>query len=144
MEKKIIEINGVKLEIDLREATTIDTVKVGDAIKLLKKKYSDSWDSFPGTIVGFDCFKTLPTIIVAYIENSYSDDALLKFAYINAEAKDCEIVKCNEHDLVIERGTILNRFDRAIGKAEREIEDLKIKKRYFETQFSRFFSEAKK
>lgn len=48
--KRIIEINGVKLEIDTREAVSIDTVKVGDPVKVLIKDYS-SYKSFPGVVI---------------------------------------------------------------------------------------------
>jgi hypothetical protein len=138
MEKRIIEINGVKLEIDLREAKTVDTFKVGDTVKVLKKKYSDSYESHPGTIVGFDEFKVLPTIIVAYLEISYSECAL-KFEYINAETKNVEIVKANELDLQFEQATVMEKFDREIEKKEREIEDIKSKRNYFSKHFGKYF-----
>lgn len=32
--KKIIEVNGIKMEIDLREAKIINNYKVGDSVKL--------------------------------------------------------------------------------------------------------------
>ena len=38
---KTIEINGVKLEIDLRTAKRVDTFKIGDNVKVLKKEYGD-------------------------------------------------------------------------------------------------------
>lgn len=46
-ETTIIEINGVKLEIDLRHAKRIDNLRVGDTVKVLRKRYDDSYESFP-------------------------------------------------------------------------------------------------
>ena len=37
--KKIVEIDGIKLEIDMRTAKRIDQFKVGDKVKILVKKY---------------------------------------------------------------------------------------------------------
>lgn len=78
-EKKIIEIGGVKLELDMRtgKTTQIDTFKVGDNVKVLIKEY-DSYKSYAGVIVGFDNFKERPTIIVAYLKMGYSE-ADIKF-----------------------------------------------------------------
>ena len=36
----IIEINGLKLEIDLRSAKRIDSFRVGDNVKILRKDYN--------------------------------------------------------------------------------------------------------
>lgn len=35
--KRIIEIDGVKIEVDLRTAKRIDTYRVGDNVKILNK-----------------------------------------------------------------------------------------------------------
>ena len=80
--KRVVEINGVKMEVDLRSATTqeVNTYKVGDQVKVLIKDYS-SWKDYPGTIVGFDNFKQRPTIIIAYLERYNSD---IRFAYFNS------------------------------------------------------------
>ena len=37
--KRIIEINGIKMEVDLRNAKRIDTFKVGDPVKVLDMTY---------------------------------------------------------------------------------------------------------
>lgn len=41
--KKIVEINGIKMEVDMRHAKTIDTYKIGDRVKVLVKQYSDTY-----------------------------------------------------------------------------------------------------
>ena len=41
-EKRIIEIDGMKVEVDLRHAKRVDTFKVGDNVKILDKSYEDS------------------------------------------------------------------------------------------------------
>lgn len=89
-EKRIIEINGIKMEIDLRTATsrTVDTFCIGDKVKILLKEYGDSFRSYAGAIVGFDAFQQRPTIIVAYLAGGYSA-AEIKFAYINADKQGC-------------------------------------------------------
>ena len=40
-EKRIVEIDGVKIEVDLRTAKRIDTFAVGDNVKVLCKEYNN-------------------------------------------------------------------------------------------------------
>ena len=40
-EKRIIEINGVKMEIDTRHAVRVDKLAVGTRVKVIRKKYGD-------------------------------------------------------------------------------------------------------
>jgi hypothetical protein len=51
-ETRIVEINGVKLELDMRQAKlqSIDTFKVGDSVKVLIKEYGDSYKTHAGVI----------------------------------------------------------------------------------------------
>jgi hypothetical protein len=69
---KIIEINGVKFEVDGRTATLrqIDTIRIGARVKVLKKKYGDDYEVHHGVVVGFEPFKEAPTFIIAYIETT--------------------------------------------------------------------------
>ena len=68
--KTVIEVNGVKLEVDLRQAVRIDTLGVGDRVKVMVKIYSD-YKVYAGVVVGFEPFKELPTIIIAYLDTQY-------------------------------------------------------------------------
>jgi len=135
---RIVEINGIKIEVDLRTAKRVDQFKVGDAVKILKKKYGDSYESYFGMIVGFDEFKELPTIIVAYLDpSSYS--AAVNFVYINFKTTDVEICPHDPDDLGIEKEDVISKFNREIEKKEAEISDLLSKKQYFERMFGRYF-----
>lgn len=51
--KTIIEVNGVKLEVDLRTARRIDEIRIGDRVKVLIKGYSD-YKVHAGTVIGFE------------------------------------------------------------------------------------------
>lgn len=137
-EKTIIEVNGIKLEIDLRHAKKIEQYRVGDKIKVLKKKYSDSYESYFGVIAGFDSFKDRPTIIIAYIETAYNG-VNLHFAYINSESKDIEIAPAHDFDLSYEKGEIVGKFDAEVEKKQLEIKDIERKKKYFLDMFGRHF-----
>lgn len=137
--KRIIEINGIKLEVDLRHAKRVDEFKVGTAVKILKKKYGDSYESFFGMIVGFDEFKDLPTIVVAYI-NPGTWETPLQFAYINSKTTDTEICHQDAGDIGIERADVLEQFNRQMAKQEQALRDLESKKNYFEKMFGRYFN----
>lgn len=137
-EKRIIEIAGVKLEVDMRYAKTIDTYSIGQNIKVLKKKYSDSYESYPGIIVGFDNFKELPTIIIAYLVRDYGK-AGIEFLYLNSQSKDAEICTMVEDEIPFVKEDILHLLDSEIAKKEMEVNDIKIKKAYFLEHFGRHF-----
>jgi len=133
--KKIVEINGVKIEVDLRTAKTVQTYKVGDKVKLLKKAYQ-GWDVCAGIIISFDEFKSLPTVVVAYIDGSYSAD--LKFANINSETKETEIAPAGD-DFVIEKNEVIRRMDNMIKETQLKLDDLIAKKEYFTKKFNAYF-----
>ena len=140
MEKTIIEIKGVKMEVDLREATTVESYKVGQNVKVLVKSYS-SYTSYPGVIVGFDAFKELPTIVIAYAEINYSE-ADVKFVYFNKESKDVEICPMDGEDKTINKARAIEMLEGKINKAKETVVDLIAKRDYFLKYFNMFF-EAK-
>lgn len=131
---RVIEIEGVKLEVDLRTAKRIDAFKVGDRVKVLTKNYS-GYESHAGVIVGIDAYRNLPTVVIAYIGNPLSSECQLQFAYLNSQTKDIEICPMADHDEVATRETILKHFEAAVAKKQREIEDIEIKRDYFMRQY---------
>jgi hypothetical protein len=133
-EKTIIEINGVKLEVDLSEAKVITNYRVGDCVKVLIKKYS-SYESVPGVLVGFDHFQKLPTLIIAYLYNNEE----IKFVYFNSACDDVEITAMSVKDLPFAKSRVLELMDRKITRQEQEIEDLKAKKQFFLDEFGKYF-----
>lgn len=141
-DKKLIEINGIKMEVDMRTATTtqINTYKVGDQIKILVKDYS-TYKLYSGVIVGFDNYEKLPTIVVAYLDIGYSE-ANIKMAYINEESKEnYEIVKA-EYDIPpFEKDSVIEKLDREITSTEQKLADLKVKRQYFIDKFNNYFED---
>lgn len=139
MSKKIVEVNGVKLELDMRQGTlrNVDSFKVGDNVKLLKKEY-ETYKSYPAVIVGFDEFPNMPTIVIAYLESSYGSNDI-KFAYINSASKDLELCSMNTMEVVINKSLVLDQIDRLIDAKEREVTELKTKRSYFVDMFGRYF-----
>ena len=63
-EKRIVEIDGVKIEVDLRTAKRIDTFRVGDNVKVLCKEYNGDFKVKPGIITDFCNFKEKSSISV--------------------------------------------------------------------------------
>lgn len=138
-EKRIIEINGVKMEIDLRDCIVVDKFKVGDSIKILIKGYSD-YKSHVGTIIGFDNFESHPTVIIAYLETSY-DEAKINYVYFNSETKDVEICPLNDWDIPFTKEEVIKRFNKEIEKREMEITEIKNKCELFKKLFGKYFEE---
>lgn len=141
-EKTIIEINGVKMEVDLRHATVIhENLKVGSKVKLLEKNDYGSPTVHTGVIVGFEPFQSFPTIIVAYIKTGYSSDGLL-FAYVNsseAATKKWEMVPSYDDELPIRKADVLAHFDRESNKKRAELDDIESKRDYFLRYFNVYF-----
>jgi len=137
---RVVEINGAKLEVDLRTAKRVDQFRVGDRVKVLVKNYS-GYEAHHGVIVAFDDFKNLPTITVCYLSGFQNGD--LKFAAINAESKDAEIAACND-DVLVEKGEIVARINSDINAKLAEVEDLRRRLKYFEERFGAWFKPEEK
>lgn len=135
---RIIEINGIKMEVDLRTAKRLENFKVGDPVKLLIKEYTDSFKSHPGVIVGFDEFKNRPTIIVGYIKSSYSSTELA-FAYINQDTKDFELAALQDFEMKVSFAEIQKQFDKKIDDAENLLRKATQEKEWFNTTYSKYF-----
>ncbi len=137
-----VEINGVKLEIDLRTARRIDTLRVGSRVKVLVKTYSD-FKIYPGVVVGFDPFQQMPSITVAYMDIDWST-AALKFIAINAATKNTEIVAAMDADhLELSRDEILAKMDRQIATEEAKLQELTETRAFFLRKFGEYFTPSK-
>lgn len=134
---RIVEINGVKVEVDLRTAKRVDQFKIGDPCKVLVKDYS-GYKAHHGVIVSFDEFENLPTITVCYLDGGYSPG--LKFAYINSKTEDTEIAPAND-EILVEKADIVEQLDSDIIKKQAELDDLKRKKAYFLNRFGAVWGE---
>ena len=132
---QVIEINGIKLEVDMRTARRIEELRIGDKVKVLVKDYGDNFTVHPGVIVGFEPFNALPTLVVAYAIISYSSFDL-KFLHFNAKTKEgFEIIKALDDDIELSKADVVNLFDRKVAEKGREIEELKEQREYFLRQF---------
>lgn len=137
-DKKIIEVNGVKMEVDLRQCRVIENYRCGMPVKVLRKKYGNDFISSPGMIVGFDNFQARPTIIIAYLQVEYGS-VELGFIYFNSDTKDIEICPMNPKDFPLKKSDAVSYFDREIAKKEAELEEIKSKKNYFLSEFGKTF-----
>lgn len=137
----IIEINGVKLEVDLRHAKRIHELRIGSRVKCLIKTY-DSFKTLPGVVVGFEPFVKRPTIVVAYLDTDYAS-AALKFVSFNQDTKDFEIVAdVDNNALEIDKADIITKMDREYTKKENELKELAERKAFFLTHFGRHFTQS--
>ncbi|MDC7784817.1 hypothetical protein PQJ75_00930 [Rhodoplanes sp. TEM] len=137
-EKTLIEINGVNMEVDLRYAKRVDELRIGDRVKVLIKSAYSAHEVHPGVIVGFEPFKELPTIVVAYIKDNYGT-AELKFLHYNAKSDGAEIVAAADEDFHPDRDRIMAHFDRQIAAKLREVETIQEQRRYFELNFRQYW-----
>ncbi len=138
--KRIVEIQGVKLEVDLTTAKVIENYKVGDNVRLLVKSYGDEYKVYPGVIIGFDDFQNLPTITVCYLEMNYTS-ADVKFAYINEKSKnEVELAPAYDvDDLRFKKSEVMAKLNDEITKKLEEIKDVERKRDYFTSHFDKYF-----
>ena len=136
---RIIEINGIKLEVDERTARTVEQYRVGERVKVLVKSYGEQYKIHPGVIVGFADFKQLPSIEVMYVTTDSWDSEPLKFATINTKSDGVELAPMNEAEVVLDREDVLTRMDQEIRKRENALCDMRAKRAYFVERFAAAF-----
>lgn len=138
-EKTVVEIKGIKMEVDLRYARRIDEFRIGDRVKVLEKEYREP-RLYPGVIIGFENFKELPTIVVAVLQNKYNE-AKIVFKYFNAKAEDMDMVPAESHYIPFEKAEVLRLMDKEIETKKQEHDDLVARKEYFLKTFECYFKD---
>lgn len=139
--KRIVEIDGVKIEVDLRTAKKIEHYRVGDNVRVLVPEYGKNFKVHPGVIVGFDDFEKLPTITIAYLEIGYKT-AEIKFSYLNGNESDdkIEIAPAFDiEDLHFHKSDVVTVINKEIEGKKEEIRDMERKLVYFENHFQKYF-----
>ena len=130
---RIVDVAGVKMEVDMRHAIKVEHYKVGTLVRILKKSssYGEDYKVYGGVIVGFDQFEKMPSILIAYLSSSYST-AEIEFLSFNSKTKDVEMCPADENFIPFQKGTIIEILDNKILEAEQQLLDAKAKKEYFE------------
>lgn len=129
--RRVIEINGVKVDVDLREASAVETLRVGDAVRVLTKDYASNYKVSSGCVIGFEQFKSLPTIVIAYADVSYSD-ADVKFLHYNNASKDVEVIAADEATKIgFDMQAAKDALAKKIEKAELALKEAHEKRDYF-------------
>lgn len=136
-EKRIIEVNGVKLEVDLSQCRVVENYKIGSNVKVLIKDY-ESYKSFPGVIIGFDNFQKHPAILIAYLLTEYNS-ATIKIITFTGEDAGIEICLANTNELRFDKERVIELLDRSILQAEENVKDLKSKRQFFIKEFGAYF-----
>ena len=141
-EKTIIEVGGVKLEVDMRYARRVDTLRVGDRVKCLVKKYGNTHETYPGVVVGFEPFPSLPSIVFAYLDTSSYNGDTLKVKTFNQKTEDFEIVPdVDRNSLEVDKGRVLTMLDRDIEKKREELNQSELRRQYFLDNFGSYFED---
>ena len=140
-QNRIIEIKGVKLEVDLSNATKIENYKIGDNVKVLRKGYGDNYSVQNGVIVDFVNFEVLPTIQIAVFKQDYSTSTI-EFIDFNAKSEGMEICICSPHELRLEKNTVVEKMNNEIAKRQDEVADLVRKRDWFLEYFAKYFKDV--
>jgi len=140
-EKRIVEIDGLKLEVDLRTAKVVNNYKIGDAVRVLEP--NSSYDRIKaGIIVGFCEFEKNPAIEILVLSDDYSGVNFKILTLISgADNKGLQICPFDRYQGLFSQTDIVTRFDREIQKKEIELAELKLKKEYFINDFAKAFDQ---
>ena len=135
------EIQGHTFEIEEQKAVRVETLRVGDRVNVLHKPSYGSKQVYAGVIIGFEPFPSLPTVLVAYIEQEWSQ-AKIKTVAFNEETKDFEMVKALEAPARgdLDKENVIALFDREIEKAVQALRDAQDKKAYFVRNFAAYWT----
>lgn len=136
--KRVIEVNGVKMEVDLRYAKKVDHFKVGDPVKFLRKEYSDRYKTHIGVIIGFTDFKNKPAIDILYLQDDYGSPDLK--VHTMTEDDENELAHFNGYEGILSMDSILEKLDRNINLKEKELEQANYKRKMFEEHFSKAYA----
>lgn len=139
--KRIVEINGVKLEVDMTTARRIDEYRVGQNVKVLCKEYN-GYKAKPGVITEFVNFKNQPTIVIAVFSEDYSGVSIDFVYYNESAAENYEIAPCCEHELKLNKERAIDKFNVKIEEYKSKIAELEAKRDYFVKYFDRHFEKA--
>ena len=142
--KRIVEIDGVKIEVDLRSAKRIDTFRVGDNVKVLCKQYDGKFEIKSGIITDFVNFKEKPTIAVAlFNDGGWSSPPSISFINIYSDMDDkYEICYASEEEIMLSKDGVVEKFEREIQKKKNEYTDLQNQLDYFKKHFLKSQSEV--
>jgi hypothetical protein len=135
---QIIEVNGVKLEVDMRYAKRIEELRVGSRVKVLDGTGYGDAKVHPGIIVGFEPFAKLPTIIVAYVSADYNDVGLKTISY-NAKSEKIEIVASVDDDFSVSKNEVLGWFRRERQKLNDKLSEIDAKEAFFLDRFKAYW-----
>jgi hypothetical protein len=140
--KRIVEINGVKVEVDLRTAKVIDTFKVGDPVRVFhpRSDYRGA-EIRPGVIVGFCEFDKNPAIEIMELKQDYSEICFETVVIAEGINNELQITAYNKYEGLISQADVVTKFDRLIQEKELKLADLKLKKKYFIDDFAKAFSQ---
>jgi hypothetical protein len=140
--KRIVEIDGVKLEVDLRSAKVIDHYKIGDPVRVLHPSSQYSKNSIKaGVIVGFCEFEKNPAIEILELDENYNGVGFSLVTIVSGEENPIQIAPYDRYSGLVSQSDIVTRFDRKIQEKELELADLKLKKDYFINDFAKAFQQ---
>ena len=139
--KRIVEIDGVKLEVDLRTAKVIDHYKVGDPVRVLHPGTGYGSGIKTGIIVGFCEFDKNPAIEILELDADYTGTNFKLITIVSGQENPVQIAPYDRYSGLFSQSDIVTRFDREIQKKELELADLKLKKDYFVNDFMKAFQQ---
>lgn len=121
---RVITVQGYEMELDLTKTRVFHKYRIGDSISVSVKRFSGELNSYSGIITGFNHFKNLPAIRIAYFETGPSEYKVV-FRDINSETTDIEICPTTPGEFRYNARTLLGGMEREVKNMEAKTDELK-------------------
>lgn len=137
--RNIVRIGNIEMDVAVTSMRSIQTFKVGDPVKLLKKAGSySSQETMAGVIVSFDNYESAPAIVVLAMTSSYND-VNFQFVTITEMGKEYDMIHYSGYEQLFTRDNVMRIFDRKVAEMELKINEMKAKRAYFDQHFASAF-----
>ena len=137
--RNIVRVGNIEMDVAIKSMRSIQTFKVGDPVKLLKKAASYSkQETMAGVIVSFDNYESSPAIVVLAMKGSYGD-VDFQFITISEMGVDYDMIHYSGYEQLFTRDNVMRIFDRKIAEMELKLNEMNAKRAYFDQNFASAF-----
>lgn len=135
---KQIEVNGITYSVDESMFIT-EEIKVGDEVQILKKTYSDQWETFPGVIVQILPFDEKPAVEVVYVDHSYSSVEVKTILITDDTGENVKMLTKANPIIKLTKERAVDLLQKKITEAEENLEKARYNLEYFNKYLGSYF-----
>lgn len=137
------KVGGHVFEISEPQMVRKQVLRVGDRVAVLEKGSSYTAPKIhDGVVIGFEPFRSLPSIKVAYVEVEYQKGSVKTLVFNDKSDEAFELVAAMDDRGPFEYQKALAMFDSQVADAERALEKITAERAYFIRHWQRTMAVA--